>query len=133
MRRFSAFLFAAMLVFLPCMTFAQGIVTGSIGGTVTDTTGAIVQGAQVTATSVETNQVFTTASNEAGLFLLAKMPPGKYRVTIAAPNFTKVEIAAAEVHVATATNLGQIKLSIGTATETIDVSGAATLLETTTA
>jgi len=71
MRRFSAFLFAAILVFLPCMTFAQGIVTGSIGGTVTDTTGAIVQGAQVTATSVETNQVFTTASNEAGLFLLA--------------------------------------------------------------
>src|SRR5690242_7771451 len=122
-RLLSVVLCTALMMCLPISSaWAQGIVTGSIGGTVTDGSGAIVLGAAVTATNVDTNQTFTTASNDAGAFLLDKLPPGKYRVTVTAANFSKIDIAATEVRVATVTSLGVLKLKVGATTETVDVS-----------
>jgi len=123
------FTFLALL--LPCyqMAFGQGIVTGSISGTVVDRSGALIPGAQITAVQTETNQTFTSASNEAGLFILAKLPPGKYNVKIEAPQFKSVQYAGTEVQVARETRLGQVLMEVGGKTEVVEVSGAAPLVE----
>src|SRR5206468_2401184 len=74
-------LLLAVLLVLGCqMAFAQGIVTGSIAGTVVDSTGAIIPGAKVTATQTETNTTTTVTSNESGYFLFPKLQPGTYNV-----------------------------------------------------
>src|SRR5215469_879924 len=80
------------LLSLATLGFAQGIVTGSIGGTVLDQSGAVVSGAKVTAISQETNQTFVTTTNEAGIFLLAKVPPGRYSLMFEKPTFARTEV-----------------------------------------
>ena len=64
LRAFSYLVFTT-LVLGSTFTFGQGIVTGSISGTVVDPQGAVVPGANVRATQTETNRVFTTTSSKA--------------------------------------------------------------------
>src|SRR5437764_1135053 len=70
------------------LALAQGIVTGSISGTVVDEQQALVGGAQVKAVLTGTNQEFKTVSDAQGFFALHSLPVGTYTVTISAPNFT---------------------------------------------
>ena len=132
---------AVLLVFVLCLTvlislattaFGQGIVTGSISGMVLDQSGAVIPGAKVTGTSNETNQNFVTTTNEAGIFLLAKLPPGHYTVTIEAARFSKVR-SEVEVVVAKETQLNNIQMMVGSNAETVEVSGVAALVEAGTA
>jgi hypothetical protein len=60
---------------------------GTIQGTVTDPSGAVVTGAAVTATNVETGVETSRATNEAGFFVLSPLQPGEYTVTVTAPGF----------------------------------------------
>jgi hypothetical protein len=62
---------------------------GSIRGTVTDPSGAVVPNATVTATSVSTAQTRTARSGADGAFVLAELPAGNYTVTVEAPTFSK--------------------------------------------
>jgi outer membrane receptor protein involved in Fe transport len=118
---------------LATLAFGQGIVTGSIGGRVLDQSGAVIPGARVTAASQETNQAFVASTNEAGIFLLAKIPPGHYILTFDAPNFARVQ-ARIEVEVAKQTQVSDIKMTVGNASEIVEVSGAAVpLVEASTA
>ncbi len=73
-----------------CFTVAASAqtITGDIGGTVTDATGAVVPGAKVTATNVATNVATSTTTNEAGIYSLRFLQVGKYKVSVTAPNFT---------------------------------------------
>lgn len=64
------------------VTFGQGIVTGSISGIVLDPQGAVVPGADVRATQMETDRVFATTSSNGGVLQLSSLPPGTYRVTV---------------------------------------------------
>jgi len=122
-----------LLLLAVANAWGQGIVTGAITGTVADRSGAVVVNATITARSVDTNQQFTTSSNEAGVFLLPRIPPGTYMVTIEAPQFATVQISSVIVHTASSTQLGKIGLEIGAKTELVEVSGAAPLVESTTA
>jgi len=56
--------------------------TGSIYGTVTDESGAVVAGANVTAVNTLTNEERSTASNEVGFFNLPELPVGLYTVRV---------------------------------------------------
>ena len=114
------------------MAFGQGIVTGSISGIVLDQSGAVIQGAKVTATSHETNQAFVATTNDAGIYLLAKLPPGHYSLAFEAARFTRVR-AEVEVLVAKQTQMNDIQMTVGSAAETVEVSGAAALVEAGTA
>jgi hypothetical protein len=64
--------------------------TGSLQGTVTDPTGAVIPGATVTATNDATNAKFTQQSSSAGFYSIAALPPGTYTLTVTAPGFQKL-------------------------------------------
>jgi Carboxypeptidase regulatory-like domain/TonB dependent receptor len=66
--------------------FGQGI-TGSITGTVTDSTGASIPGATVTVTQTETNFVHTVTTSDVGSFTVPQLPPGQYSVKVDKANF----------------------------------------------
>jgi outer membrane receptor protein involved in Fe transport len=117
-----------VLLSLETLAFGQGIVTGSIGGIVRDQSGAVLPGAKVTATSDETAQAFVATTNEAGIFLLAKIPPGHYTLTFDAPTFARAQ-ARVEVVVAQQTQVQDIRMVVGTTSETVEVSAIVALVE----
>src|SRR3954462_3974843 len=91
-------LLLSLLLVLACqMSFAQGIITGSIAGTVVDSTGAIIPGAKVAAKQVETNVTFNTVTGDSGYFQVSKIPPGQYVITIEANNFRTLKITGTGV------------------------------------
>ena len=61
--------------------------TGRIVGTVSDSTGGVVPGAQVKATDVATNRTQTATANETGNYALSEMPRGEYLIEVSAPGF----------------------------------------------
>jgi hypothetical protein len=120
-----------LLLLMGCqLAFAQGITTGTLSGTVVDSTGAIVPKAQITAVQVSTNTKFEAVTNETGYFLFAKLPPGTYNVTIQAPNFRSTKYSGSEVLTARETSLGKVELQVGGSAETVEVTGAVPLVET---
>src|SRR5262249_25156915 len=112
------------------LAFAQGIITGSIAGSVSDQTGAVISGANVAAKNQETNQIFTTTTNEAGVFVITNVPPGHYSLTVEATSFATMRVAGIEVVTAQRTQVNDIRLQVGTASTVVEVSGAAPLVET---
>ena len=63
--------------------------TGTITGTVTDPSGAVVSGATVTTKSVGTGATRSVTTNNSGAYTIAGLPPGQYDVTVESPNFSK--------------------------------------------
>src|SRR6266481_3065056 len=130
-------LILALIISAVCTLFAasalsQGIATGSISGTVADPSGAVVPGAKVTATSNATNTATTATTSGDGLFGLRSLPPGTYKVTIEAPNFRTAVLDKIEVFASRDTDLGTAKLELGKIGETVQVEGAAPIIEAST-
>ena len=122
----------AMVVFGASPVWSQGIVTGSISETVLDPQGAAVAGANVRATQVETNRVFTTTSSNAGVVQLPSLPPGTYNVVIEAKGFSVYSVQGVKVEVGKDSGLGPLSLKLGGTAETVTVEGTAPLVESTT-
>src|SRR5262249_22024633 len=119
-----------MLVFIgitaPAL-FAQ-ITAATISGVVKDETGAVLPGADIVATNVETGISRSTVSNGDGAFTLAGLPPGKYEVRITLPGFST---AAQTVELAVAQQAGlTIMLKVGVAQESVTVTAGAVLVDT---
>ncbi len=129
-RTIAGLLFSLSLVLGCQMAFAQGIVTGSIAGTVVDSTGAIIPGATVTALQTETNTSQTVKSNDSGYFQFPQLQPGTYTVTVEAATFRTIKFSGNTVQVAKETQLGKIQMQIGGKSEVVEVTGAAPLVET---
>ena len=73
------------LVLVACVLPASGqLYTGSISGTVTDPSGAVVVAARVTATDVDKGFKFLGNTDNAGRYLLRNIPPGRYGVFVEA-------------------------------------------------
>ena len=105
--------------------------TGSITGTITDPSGAIVQGVVVTITRLETNRRVSATTRPDGVYLATALPVGDYRIEAAAPGFKLA------VHTGIQLELNQsavvdFVLEIGTATDRVEVVGDAALLESAT-
>ena len=71
-----------MLSFSPLL-FGQAV-SGTLLGTVTDASGAVVGGAKITATEATTGLIHESVTNESGNYAFPDMPPGKYSVTVEA-------------------------------------------------
>jgi len=104
-------------------------VTASITGTVTDPSGAAVAGATITATSQERGLSYTAVTNDSGLYRIGQLPVGTYSLKIEKSGFATVS------HPAFVLTLNQIAridigMKIGQASETVEVTGAAPVLET---
>src|SRR5215510_8330190 len=104
---------------------------GTINGTVTDPSGAVVPNAQVKATEIATNIDHNTVSTGDGQFAFQDIPVGAYKVTITAPGFAtqtvdKVQVLAGTIYTLPA------KLSVAKEVTTVEVSAAALTMDTTT-
>ena len=73
------------ILLLCAQAFGQN---AGVNGTVTDTTGAVLPGATVTATNIDTTIKTTTTSNNAGIFNFAALPAGNYEVSCGDTGFS---------------------------------------------
>src|SRR2546426_4151199 len=132
-RRFQIYLFLALLAvcsFIPALD-AQGV-GAAIQGTVRDTSGAIIPGAMITAINTETNLRRTSTSNEAGLFSIPNLPPGRYRVQVSLSGFQtrvveNIELVVGQEFVLNTT------LEVGGVAEQVTVGSEIPLVDTSTA
>ena len=99
----------AVLFLFPSMMRAQTISTGAITGTVTDPSGGAVANALVTATNKSTNQTREKRTGADGVYELALLPPGDYRVRFTATGFKTAEIDSVTVSLAQTVGLNQIQ------------------------
>jgi outer membrane receptor protein involved in Fe transport len=121
-----------VVVFCASFALAQGIVTGSISGTVADPAGAVVGGAKVTARHLATNREYTAETSSTGNFNLRALSPGQYDVRVEAKSFRTYQAVGVTVAVSNDTSMGTVKLELGASSETVTVEGTAPLIETTT-
>src|SRR5258708_6155271 len=119
-------------VFAPAAAYSQGIATGSVSATVIDSSGGAVPDADVIAKSTATNQEFVGKTNGLGYVELRSIPPGTYKVTVASKQFRTLVIGKVDVVVAQNTDLGGLKLEIGSVGEVVQVEGAAPIIEAST-
>src|SRR5215217_6545999 len=116
--------------------FAQSSTTGSIEGTVTDTTGAAVPGIAVKVTSPNLISAQTATTDDSGRFRILNLPPGRYAVSVEAEKgFAKFEKNDVEVNLSRTSSVevqlqpagAQASVTItDTAGAAVDVSGTTT-------
>jgi hypothetical protein len=124
-------LVATCLTLLWCIPSFGQVLKGSISGTIVDQQGAVVTGAQVKATGVDTGSVQTTTSDSSGSFRFNLIPSGNYKIEVSAANFktsvqTDILVAAGRD-----SGLGSIKLTVGETSSTIEVTAETPLIEST--
>ncbi|RPJ64473.1 MAG: TonB-dependent receptor, partial [Acidobacteria bacterium] len=122
--------FLATLV-LVSMSSLQGQITSSIRGTVSEQTGGVIPGVEVSVTNPETNEKRTTTTNDVGYYSFPALPPGQYEVRAEMPGFK----TWTQKGVALSLNRNariDIKLEIGELVQELVVQSDAPLVETTT-
>jgi hypothetical protein len=119
-----------VVVILLCLAgatnaFAQGG-TGTLTGTIVDSSGAAVPGATVTATEVNTGTERTVVSDDVGVFRMAALNPGPYVIKIELASFKPLSVADINLLSSEIRDLGKLALELGGITETISVTSEVT-------
>ena len=83
-------LFRALCALLLAASAPAQNITGTILGTVKDSTGAVVTGAEVSITNMDTNQAVKASTSQIGNYEAPYLRPGRYQVKVAAPGFKTV-------------------------------------------
>ena len=123
-------LIAVLLLFLCGMYAAQAQrITGNIAGTVKDEQGAMVTTATLKATNVDTGFTRTGTVNADGTFLIQYLPVGNYAVAVEAAGFKKFVQENLTVAVDQTVSLA-VTLTVGAQTQTVEVTEAPPLVET---
>ena len=104
-------------------------VNATLLGTVTDSSGAAIANAKVTATEGNTGITHTAQTNESGNYSFPNLPPASYTVTVEQSGFKKETRAAIDLLVNSSTRV-DLTLEPGNITETVEVTGTPPLLET---
>jgi len=104
-------------------------VTGSFTGSVVDPSGAAVVGANLTAKDKERGTTYEVTTNDVGVFSLLRLPVGTYDLQVEAPGFQTAVYHSATL-VLNQTARIDFQLKVGPATESIDITSAAPLLQT---
>ena len=124
----SALLAAAVAVLLPCQSKAQ-TGQGTLVGSVADPSGAAIVNVAVRITNVRTGVSSTTVTNQQGIYRAPYLNPGMYQITFEANGFKKLVRSNIQVR-SSETLRVDTTLEVGAVVEAIEVSAAATLLET---
>ncbi|MEY2412414.1 MAG: hypothetical protein QOD84_1020, partial [Acidobacteriaceae bacterium] len=104
---------------------------GTISGTVKDSQGSVIPSAEVVITNIETGVSRPTTTNEDGLYTAPNLLPGKYEVKFTAPGF-KTELRTGITLTVGAEQVVDLNMQVGTTTETVQVTGEAPAVQTTT-
>ena len=102
---------------------------GTIGGRVTDPSGAVVAGAEVRATNPQTDASAPAKTNQDGIYQIPYLIPGTYTLHVEYPGFKTLDRSGIEVRVNDNLTI-DLQLQVGQANETVEVSGAPPVLET---
>src|SRR5262249_50875878 len=117
-----------LLLITSCL-MGQAARTGTLVGTVTDTTGAIIQSAQITLKNTETAFISKGETNAEGAYYIPFLAVGSYELSVEAAGFktyvqTGIQIRAAEVPRI------DVRLDVGATSESVQVTAGVPLLET---
>jgi Carboxypeptidase regulatory-like domain len=121
-----------VLAFTATAPVSAQVISGDIVGAILDKTGATVPGVTVEAVNVETGVKYPTETGANGEYLLHNLPVGVYNITASSPNFAATTVNGFKVDLNKTSTL-QITLEIKGAVTSIEVSGQAVALDTTTA
>jgi len=113
---------------ISCAAAMAQVDTGTISGIVTDSSGAIVPGAQVTVTRQETNIHVTLSTNEAGFFSAPALHPGHYDVAVTKEGFQSQRKTGVELRLQDRLEVN-FSLAIGATSTEVTVAAQAPLLE----
>jgi hypothetical protein len=95
---------ALLVLLLLANVFASAQVnSGSMTGTVLDSTGAVIPNAKITATEMQTGTVYNTVANSAGIYSLPSLKPGTYNVTVDAAGFKESQVKGLLVYISAST------------------------------
>jgi hypothetical protein len=109
-----------------------GGATTSLSGTVTDTSGAIIPGANVVVKNVGTSIQFDAVTNESGYFSVPALDPGAYTVTVTLMGFKTAVLNDVRVNASTPATV-KVALAVGGLEETVVVTGGTEIIQTTSA
>jgi hypothetical protein len=130
-KKMKKFLMLVTLLFAT-LTLSYGQATsvngGSIQGSITDPSGAIVPNATVTIVSTDTGSAKTVKTDGAGFYSVGPLNPGNYTVSVSATGFEKLSVKTV-VRTGTATP-GTFKLTLGSSAETVEVNAGALQINT---
>src|SRR6266550_3266010 len=109
--------------------FGQGTSAGTVVGTVTDATGAIIPGTVITLTDVTAKTTRKTVSNESGQFVVVGVAPGIYDISATNAGFSTNVISGVVVSVGTQTT-ANFKMTVGSQVTTVEVQASNVDLQT---
>src|SRR5213592_5000877 len=123
--------FSVVCLFLFAFAFAAFAQTdrGTLTGTVSDATGAVIPGVPIEAKNVQTGATYQAGSSETGNYTLAQLPAGTYELSAILPGFKRFLRSGIIVSVATVLRI-DIALEVGAAGESVTVEAASPLLKT---
>jgi hypothetical protein len=109
--------------------WAQSSSTGTVGGAVTDPSGALVAGATVTLTDISTNVALTTTTNPSGRYIYVDVNPGVYSIAVSKAGFETTKTLNQEVKVGASLTVN-LSLQVGGANVVVEVSAVGNELQT---
>jgi hypothetical protein len=121
-----------VLAFTATAPVSAQVISGDLVGTVFDKTGSSVPNAIVEAVNADTGVKYPTVANDVGEYRLNNLPIGRYNVSGSAPNFASTTVNGFVIELNKTSTL-QITLEIKGAVTSVEVSGQAAALDTTTA
>jgi carboxypeptidase family protein len=121
---------ALLVMSLGALLYAQSTTDGAIGGTVYDSTGAVVSNAKVSVHNDGTNAEQAVTSDASGYYRVTGLTPGTYTVTVAGGGFAPYKAQKVVVSVGSVTDLSP-RLNVAGTAEIVEVTGAAPQINTT--
>src|SRR5215469_13404006 len=126
-------MFQLLVVFALCLALCSGALAqagrGSVSGTISDASGAVLTDSKVTATNTATGESFTMNSNSDGLFVFPLLPVGPYRIEATHSGFG---VFHQDIQVTIGAKIDlKMALPVATGNETVQVSAEAPVVETT--
>jgi hypothetical protein len=116
-----------MLAATICPQMRAQSANAQLSGLVTDTSGAVISGAEINAVNIATNVPYSAVSNGSGIYVLPELLPGTYAVTVSAPGFGTLKRSGLLLN--TGDHLSQnFALKPGTVETTMTVDSGATLI-----
>ena len=125
-------LVAALLTvigFIQAAAYGQAVNTGTVVGTVTDQSGAVVPEARITLTDMSTHSARATVTNATGQYVFNDVPPGAYDIVVTKSGFESTKVDSQSVAVGTQTT-ANVKLHVGNESQTIEVTAEGVQLQT---
>lgn len=119
-----------LLPFLLCGVASAQTTSGSIAGTIIDAQNAVIPGASVSAMEIQQKFTFNTKTDEVGRFVFTLVPPGTYTIKVEVAGFKSLERPGVVVNANDKLSIGDLRMEVGQATESVEVAANAILLQT---